>query len=1143
MPYALRKAPKRDLYWVVNEETGMKHSKDPIPKERAEAQRRALYASERTGGSDCGCGGGMDCHTKAKVELGEQILKGGRILKDKEGLGRALPVEDIELLLHQFVLTKHPKTLKNLNAFIKDTMKKLDCGCGCEGEKGLTAMLKGGKLKQCPEGYSDNGAGLCVENCKSGEQDTGVTCVEACPPGKEDTGIECITKECDPGFSSSGVLTCYKPPGGGQVEPKKSHYTPVFDKGWGGWHNTVWQGLGGGDIQYEGCPSGWTDDGVLCRAPIIPAETRLKPRTKKAVRGKRMESSIDLDGTFKEIAGGLKDLFEGRVDLAQLFDPEKNGVGAAFRKFGENTKKAFEDVGQRMLNAFDPDKNGVRQAFEKFGKDMGDTIGNKDWWNKTMTDPDTYIMLLGVLCSVAATVLSAGTAGPLMAIALQTLGPATKMIADAARGKPIDGLDIASLVIGMVPIPGAAGASGAAAKAIMEKAALGVTAAKALPYVARAAQVGQIVVLATKVAQVGGYVPSTCVANCNANTEGDDLPPTSECQDKKSAWKSGNVPGMTKTTDPEGYWTEACPKPDCDKKKWKAATGCAELTPEQKAKIEADALAAQAAADAEAGTTEEENADAGDFDFGDFDFGEPDPLPEGWTELVNEDGEKYYVNESGEETTERPSSGGPQTREESMALQEAERLREAEEEARALAEAEEEQRQAEEAARVAAETLRQQEEQAKENARIAAEDAATAVRLKAYMEQTEAERWAAVQNNPNAPKTDAQWDDYKDYVLTKHLGPEWSINGTGVLGGADLSPQEFTYRWQGEEGISFSGWKRAWDKTQFAAGEDTRLEANRLAMEAQAKADAEAEAERWRLINEADRLDFNPPEPTEEPSSVVEGGGRKFERRFGMTSKEFLSLPHMPDMDDVARKHKMKHEDAMEFARSGAAKPFPVMRQMRSQRPVLARVQALQRQRIQQSSVKIKPTHLRPNLLGEVPLANSIGTWGGARARADSDSSSSSESDSDSTPPRRGKGRWAVIAGMLSTLTAGLTAGQIVAFANHHPSWMGLLAGSMVAAAGALGSMSMAVRQEMRRVDAALAAQQGQQAQLWHQAQAAARQNGANIDPQALASLQSAVVDSGDPEEGSGGDRPRVNQQEMYYPQNLDFESQGVVGN
>jgi hypothetical protein len=45
MPYRLRKAPNRNLYWVVGED-GTKHSKDPIPRERAEAQIRALYASE-----------------------------------------------------------------------------------------------------------------------------------------------------------------------------------------------------------------------------------------------------------------------------------------------------------------------------------------------------------------------------------------------------------------------------------------------------------------------------------------------------------------------------------------------------------------------------------------------------------------------------------------------------------------------------------------------------------------------------------------------------------------------------------------------------------------------------------------------------------------------------------------------------------------------------------------------------------------------------------------------------------------------------------------------------------------------------------------------------------------------------------------
>ena len=53
MPYKLRKAPKRDLYWVIAQD-GRHMSKDPIPKERAMAQMRALYANERkSGGGDC----------------------------------------------------------------------------------------------------------------------------------------------------------------------------------------------------------------------------------------------------------------------------------------------------------------------------------------------------------------------------------------------------------------------------------------------------------------------------------------------------------------------------------------------------------------------------------------------------------------------------------------------------------------------------------------------------------------------------------------------------------------------------------------------------------------------------------------------------------------------------------------------------------------------------------------------------------------------------------------------------------------------------------------------------------------------------------------------------------------------------------
>jgi hypothetical protein len=45
MPYKLRKAPGKTLYWVCDD-TGKHYSKDPIPKTRAEAQMKALYASE-----------------------------------------------------------------------------------------------------------------------------------------------------------------------------------------------------------------------------------------------------------------------------------------------------------------------------------------------------------------------------------------------------------------------------------------------------------------------------------------------------------------------------------------------------------------------------------------------------------------------------------------------------------------------------------------------------------------------------------------------------------------------------------------------------------------------------------------------------------------------------------------------------------------------------------------------------------------------------------------------------------------------------------------------------------------------------------------------------------------------------------------
>jgi hypothetical protein len=49
MPYKLRKAPKKDLYWVVTKETGKHHSKEPLPLARAKKQLAVLKMHLRGG--------------------------------------------------------------------------------------------------------------------------------------------------------------------------------------------------------------------------------------------------------------------------------------------------------------------------------------------------------------------------------------------------------------------------------------------------------------------------------------------------------------------------------------------------------------------------------------------------------------------------------------------------------------------------------------------------------------------------------------------------------------------------------------------------------------------------------------------------------------------------------------------------------------------------------------------------------------------------------------------------------------------------------------------------------------------------------------------------------------------------------------
>jgi len=747
MPYKLRKAPRKELYWVVDA-SGKKYSKEPLPKEKALAQMRALYANEKQGGSDCGCGGGTECITKTggnvfspkgiphraedytdysstnpigfqsltgkqrtideydayaklradahnhtgdpiqnvkdmgklvvfgatpdekitdalkeqaqytydvkKQKLNTALGKGrrgaaGLTFTPSEGLSKAeikalndkvqkgqniktalKTVADVKMVdadvekvgsglttsmkaylmreyCREFPANKRKgqKLLQHLVDWIEKSLRKLDCGCGCKGKKKLAELaltgqsmprhrvkrvLKqkrtGGKLNECPQGYKSNGAALCIEECNPGERSVGEECVKDCPPGWRTVGEECVedcppgwktvgeecVKDCPPGTADTGFGTCIETGcGPNERDDGTGCWGDLKTTCQGDWRKAVWE------PGHQVCH---TNDGLLHHYHnSFAAERHWKSRQWRGRRWKKSHSQVDWKGTWEDVKKGMTDFLEGRVDLAALFDPEKNGVAAAFRKFGADTQKAFEAVGQKLLDAFDPDKNGLTNALKsvgkalfdasaKFGKFLVDTVGNEQWWKDTMSNPDTYILLIGLIATGAAIALSGGAAGPMAIAALNALGPAVKMIGDAAQGRKIDVTDIVGLTLSLV--------GGAAGAALAQGAVTGVMAVQALTYAQRAAQIGGIVVSITQVGQAIGVVPEACVVNCNTGAN-DSIPEQeSECDVKKTQWKTRTDPFTKENNyaDPPGFWTSDCPKPACDRKEYRAETGC-----------------------------------------------------------------------------------------------------------------------------------------------------------------------------------------------------------------------------------------------------------------------------------------------------------------------------------------------------------------------------------------------------------------------------------------------------------------------------------------------------------------------------------------------------------------------------------------
>jgi hypothetical protein len=470
-------------------------------------------------------------------------------------------------------------TKNSFAAILQAELKRLDCGCGCKGTKNFKKKYGGSVLKPCPPGYQNQGL-TCLEECKAGEVDDGLFCRDTNLPGPgwvndgltfRDTNlpgpgwvndgltmrntnppgpewindgltfrkpIVTTVDDCPPGWISD-PLTCRAPivtrlddcPSGYRTEP----LTCMKDLQC----NTRWDGCCSRGLFGEcyGCArtdcSGpdsrsrnprTTGGEVISRNPrtsggeVIGQEIRNQEIRPHPTRGKKIEGRVDFDALLKELDKGLVELFSEDGALARAFDPEKNGVGDAFRKFGDDMKRVLEEVGNRIKDGFNKMGAAARAAFEEFArnaerdfKQFGDDFVAK------MKDPDFWVeavgimaMIAGAAVSLAITVGTLGIGAPAAAgimAAAAMAGPAAKMIAAGARGEPIDALDIAQLVIAgaTAAIPG----MGPTVQAAMKT---GTT-------------VASFAISAVQAAQSLGFVPSTCIANCPPPPNYDPEPP------------------------------------------------------------------------------------------------------------------------------------------------------------------------------------------------------------------------------------------------------------------------------------------------------------------------------------------------------------------------------------------------------------------------------------------------------------------------------------------------------------------------------------------------------------------------------------------------------------------------------------------
>jgi hypothetical protein len=277
---------------------------------------------------------------------------------------------------------------------------------------------------------------------------------------------------------------------------------------------------------------GWFDDAFNSVKNFVEdAASKIKneftnPDSLLNQAAKKIEN--ELGKVFDPNKNGLKEKFEQfSKDVGPAFaalgdkiandlDPNKNGVKAAFDKFGADVNGAFNDLGNKIKEQAARDKAALDSAFASIGDALSSSIGNKDWWEKTMTDPETYFFLAGALLQAAGSFL-----GPVGLAAANGVLGATRMIVKAAKGEQINLSDVMDVVVSMVPGGGAAGkAAATGAKTATQVSAKAASSAKGLldatidkaktmipPPGQRAKKLGEQLVGMTQTAENMGIVP------------------------------------------------------------------------------------------------------------------------------------------------------------------------------------------------------------------------------------------------------------------------------------------------------------------------------------------------------------------------------------------------------------------------------------------------------------------------------------------------------------------------------------------------------------------------------------------------------------------------------------------------------------